>query len=115
MLLVDDQMPVARGLARLLEHEADAVVVASWAEALEVLQRGERFDLVLSDIMMPGMRGSELFERVRALDPAIARRFAFASGGTTDPEEEERIAATGVRRLSKPVSVAGVRVLLGLP
>jgi two-component system NtrC family sensor kinase len=113
VLLVDDQPAVARGLARALGHDVDAVIVASGAEALDVLKSGARFDLVLSDVMMPGMSGSELFELTRALDPSMVRRFVFLTGGT-GIEEEERIAATGARRLTKPASVAGVRALLGL-
>jgi CheY-like chemotaxis protein len=113
ILLVDDELAIARGLARALGHDVDAVVVGSGAEALTILKEGERFDLVVSDITMPGMTGSELFERVRALDPSIGRRFVFLSGGL-DEQEEERVRATGVRCLTKPTSVAGVRALIGL-
>ena len=113
VLLVDDQVAVARALAGALGDAADAVVSSSGMEAMELLRRGERFDLVVSDVMMPGMTGSELFQRARALDPSIVRRFVFLSGAVDD-EEQERIAATGARLLKKPASVAGIRALLGL-
>jgi CheY-like chemotaxis protein len=113
ILLVDDQPAVARGLARALGAEVEAVIAGSGAEALDILKSGARFDLVLSDVVMPGMTGTELFELTRALDPSIIRRFAFLTGATEE-NEEERIAATGARRLTKPASVAGVRALLGL-
>jgi two-component system, NtrC family, sensor kinase len=114
ILLVDDELAIARGLARALGHDVDTVIVGSGAEALTILKESERFDLVVSDITMPGMTGSELFERARALDPSIGRRFVFLSGGGIDEHEEERVRVTGVRRLTKPVSVAGVRALIGL-
>jgi CheY-like chemotaxis protein len=113
ILLVDDQLAIARGLARALQHEVDAVIAGSGEEALELLKEGAHFDLVLSDVMMPGMSGRELFERARAFDPTLGRRFVFLSGGMDD-QEEERVRATGVRRLTKPASIAGVRALLGL-
>jgi two-component system, NtrC family, sensor kinase len=113
VLLVDDQLAVARALARALGPEVDAVIVGSGSEALAVLRTGAWFDLVLSDVTMPGMSGTELFELTRALDASIVRRFVFLTGGT-GKEEEERIVATGARRLTKPTSVAGVRALLGL-
>lgn len=114
VLLVDDQVAVSRALARALDHEADAVLSLSGVEALELLRRGERFDLVISDVMMPGMTGSEFFRRARALDATIVRRFVFMSGAV-DEAEHVRVATTGVRILTKPVSVAGIRALLGLP
>lgn len=113
VLLVDDQVAVARALASALDHEADAVLSSSGVEALELLRRGERFDLVISDVMMPGMTGSEFFRRARALDATIVRRFVFLSGAV-DEAEQVRVTSTGVRVLTKPVSVAGIRALLGL-
>ncbi len=113
VLIVDDQLPIARTLARMLGRYVETVAVGSGSDALEMLERGERFDLVLSDVMMPGMTGTQLFERARALDPAIAEVFVFMTGGAVG-EERERMVATGARHLSKPVGLHELRALLDL-
>jgi DNA-binding response OmpR family regulator len=66
-LLVDDDL----GLARLLQeylgpHEVTLVHVEDGQAALDILARGERFDVVLLDVMLPGLDGFEVMKRVRA-------------------------------------------------
>ncbi len=70
ILVVDDQATVAEmtaGLLRALGHEVQ--VALDGEAALEHLSGG-RFDLVLCDIMMPGMDGYELCRRLRADAPS---------------------------------------------
>jgi CheY-like chemotaxis protein len=111
VLIVDDDPAVGRSLARVLAAEAHVDVTASSAEALDKIERGETFDLVVCDVMMPGMTGPQLFERVRAFDPCIAAVFVFMTGGASR-EEERRMEATGARWLTKPIEMAAVRQLL---
>src|SRR5438876_3374173 len=55
--------------------ENQTISVASGAEALAVLERGESFDLLFTDVIMPGsMNGRELAEEVVKRRPASARR-----------------------------------------
>jgi CheY-like chemotaxis protein len=111
VLIVDDDPAVGRSLARVLATDAKVDVAASSAEALDRLERGESFDLIVCDVMMPGMTGPQLFERVRALDPRTAAAFVFVTGGASK-EEELRMHATGARWLTKPIEMAAVRQLL---
>jgi CheY-like chemotaxis protein len=111
ILLVDDQPDMLRTLGRLLHSDADVSTAASGFEAWEAIRQGARFDLVLCDIMMPGMTGLELFERVRALEPAAAATFVFTTGGVA-PEHEERLRATGMRCLTKPCDLGELRRLM---
>src|SRR6185437_3367023 len=69
ILIVDDERPILLTLAANLELDDFEVATAeSGAAALELLAR-ETFDLVLSDVRMPGMNGVELFRRIRQLRP----------------------------------------------
>jgi CheY-like chemotaxis protein len=111
VLIVDDDPAVGRSFARALATEAEVDVAGSSAEALDKIERGESFDLVVCDVMMPGMTGPQLFDRVRALDPRTAAAFVFVTGGATR-EEETRMRATGARCFAKPVAMATVRQLL---
>jgi CheY-like chemotaxis protein len=111
VLIVDDDPAVGRSFARVLAAEAEVDVAGSSAEALDRIERGESFDLVVCDVMMPGMTGPQLFDRVKALNPVTAAAFVFVTGGATR-EEESRMRATGARCLSKPLAMETVRQLL---
>jgi PAS domain S-box-containing protein len=71
ILLVEDDGAVSASLARLLER--CGMTVASAATAPEALQRlaREHFDLVLTDLVMPGMSGRDLIERLVATRPDV--------------------------------------------
>src|SRR5690348_16469732 len=71
MLIVDDDELNAEGLARRLQRHGHRVTVArSGRSAIEML--GERhFDVVLLDIMMPGINGLEVLKLVRRIDSLI--------------------------------------------
>ena len=72
ILVVDDE-PAVRGIiAAMLTHLGYAAITASSAsEALESLREDPAYDLVLSDIMMPGIDGITLLDRVNADHPGI--------------------------------------------
>jgi two-component system, cell cycle response regulator len=70
VLVVDDEPINLRLLGRSLERDGHDVVTASdGAQALEVLA-ATRVDIVLLDVLMPGLDGYEVLERVQA-DPAL--------------------------------------------
>jgi DNA-binding NtrC family response regulator len=70
VLAVDDELGVRESIRILLSADYDVATVASGDAALEAIQR-ERPHLVLLDIIMPGMDGMELLERIRATDPGL--------------------------------------------
>lgn len=79
ILLVDDEETVRETTARLLERLDYEVVTAPHAEAaLEVWRSSEPFDLVLTDIVMPGPTGFELAHRIQ--EEAPGQRILFTSG-----------------------------------
>jgi PAS domain S-box-containing protein len=74
ILLVDDDALVRDSTLAMLDALGCAHVqaVSSGGEALALLQADDRFDLLLTDYMMPGMSGAQLAARARALRPDIA-------------------------------------------
>ena len=84
VLVVEDQNVVRRMVARALEEEGYRVLEASDGEqALELLSRGPRVDLVVSDVVMPNMGGFVLAERLLlGGEPPI---FLFITGYDQDP------------------------------
>lgn len=82
ILIVEDEEPVRRVTGRLLEKLGYQVVSASDAkDALGMLEEGRCFDLVFTDVVMPGMSGIEMAECVRVINPQ--QRILFTSGYTT--------------------------------
>ena len=71
ILVADDDAGISRTLKDLLEVDGCEVEIAdNGALALEILER-ERFDLLLSDVVMPKMDGHELYLRVRSAYPEM--------------------------------------------
>ena len=73
ILVVEDEPPLREVVRRILTEAGHEVLVASGGEeALEVVRdHPERIDLLLSDMVMPGMLGHQLAERLQELRPDI--------------------------------------------
>lgn len=101
-LVVDDQTGIRTIVRRILEARGFQVADAgSGEEALSLLdRRREAFDLLVTDMRMPGMTGRDLADRVRFRHPNT--RILFMSGFTDDPSVQSGILPDRSRFLSKP-------------
>jgi signal transduction histidine kinase len=108
VLVVDDEPLVGTMLRRTLAAH-DVTVVHDARSALERITAGERFDVVLADLLMPEMSGMELYQTVTALHPALARRFLFLTGGAFTAEARDFLDTHGVEWFEKPFDVATLR------
>jgi two-component system, cell cycle sensor histidine kinase and response regulator CckA len=99
ILVVDDECQVLRLVASLLERAGYEVATASGPlQALQVVMTTNRtFDLVVSDVVMPEMRGPQLANEIRFLSPASGIIFM---SGYVDPDELPK----GTPFLRKPFS-----------
>jgi PAS domain S-box-containing protein len=102
ILVIDDEPLVRRAIERSLDKEHDVVSAATAGEALERLAHGDRFDLILCDLMMPEMTGMEMAERLRQDQPKQSERLVFLSGGAFTPEAAEFLRSAGTRFIEKP-------------
>jgi response regulator RpfG family c-di-GMP phosphodiesterase len=73
VLFVDDEPNVLDGIRRQLRKHVEVHTASSGAEGLGLLEQGEKFDLIVSDMRMPGMNGAEFLAEVRALAPDTVR------------------------------------------
>ncbi len=102
MLVLDDEPAIRRLLERALRSVGfEPVVTATGAEAIERAMEGEYAALVV-DHKMPDMSGIEVFERVVAQRPEIAKRFVMISGEIVNPTLESFAGANDVALLAKP-------------
>lgn len=73
LLLVDDEPNITSALRRVFRQENYQIVVAgNGQEALEILKQ-ERFQLMISDYMMPVMNGADLLRKAREIYPDMIR------------------------------------------
>ena len=104
VLVVDDDPVVRKSFDRVLSGKGYAVITAEGGEeALHKLDE-ERYDIVYSDIRMPGMSGLEVAEKVRARRPWTP--VVIITGYGTDIAEERAKAAGVSKFLHKPLSPA---------
>jgi PAS domain S-box-containing protein len=103
VLLVEDHASVRRTFERLLARLGYEVTSAGSAEEAEGLARSQEFPLLLTDMMLPGLNGAQLADRLRQRWPALK---VIVMSGYTEDEEIRRKAAHGVLRfLQKPVDL----------
>jgi CheY-like chemotaxis protein len=105
VLLVDDDPPVARAIARMLERSGYEVATAPDAEtALERFRADPAaFDLVFTDQTLPGMRGDELTVALLALRPDLPVLICTGYSERLDDESARALGARGL--LGKPLDV----------
>ena len=102
ILFVDDEPLLLNVYAMMLEDQSAAwetVVAASGRQALEILAQS-RFDVVVTDMRMPGMDGVELMTEIRRQHPTASR---IVISGINDQEEIARCLETTHQFLAKPV------------
>lgn len=110
--VVDDEPKVNAALRRALGAEHELTTLERGEDLLARLEAGQRFDALLSDLHMPGLSGPALYQRVRALDPALAERTIFMSGGAVTPEVKEFIEANQERLIPKPLDMPKLKAAL---
>jgi CheY-like chemotaxis protein/anti-sigma regulatory factor (Ser/Thr protein kinase) len=112
VMLVDDEPLVANSIERLLRRDYDVTIASCGQDAIDHITGGERFDAIVSDVMMPNMTGIELIEELQRLAPDQAERLIFLSGGAFTAQTRERLDQLGAPQLEKPVSASELRACL---
>ena len=102
ILVVDDDVLVAKSLAKMLRQDI-VVTSSSGAQALQILATS-RFDLILSDVMMPNMDGPTFYQELTIRFPRYQERFIFITGAAKNSEIAQAIRETKRLILSKPIT-----------
>jgi signal transduction histidine kinase len=108
ILLVEDQPQVRELSATILQGLGYSVLeAAGGADALEVAAAHPgAIDILLSDVVMPGMTGPQLAKELRALRPSV--KVLYVSGYVADAQMAEVMAGENVHHLSKPFTPAAL-------
>ncbi len=112
ILVIDDEVEVRSALADLLTTEGHHVLqAASGREGLALLEKGQQVDMVLTDLGMSGMRGSDVARTIRAQWPGLPVGLVTGWGEHVTPEELKDARFV----IGKPFEAAALRQALSRP
>ena len=101
VLVIDDEPLILKVVKSLLAPDHEVTCEARAADALERIRRGERFDVILCDLMMPEVTGINVYESLRQIAPQQAAAMVFLTGGAFTPGAQrflERITNTTIEK-----------------
>jgi PAS domain S-box-containing protein len=116
-LVVDDEAILLEVLSEALNSWGCTVVSAPDGQAAIRALQAQPFDLVISDIRMPGFSGIQFYDWIKDNRPAMCSRILYTTGDSFDAETREFLDRTGVPYLGKPFDLKkfklGLERLLG--
>lgn len=107
ILVIDDTESVRELLKAALGMMGKVDVASDGVEGLEKIQR-QYYALIVSDIIMPGCNGIELFQKAYQQFPSIGKRFLFFSGQVSD-DQVSFIRQHNLELMSKPANLREIR------
>lgn len=105
VLVVDDENAIVDAVSEFLELQNITVDKANDAYcALDLLGKN-RYDAIISDIRMPGMDGTQLYEKAGKIEPAYRNRFVFMSGDLVRESTQSFVSSLSCPCLAKPFAL----------
>jgi PAS domain S-box-containing protein len=112
VLVVDDEEMVLNAVRRTLAAEHDVVTTSESPVALGWIEAGQRFDLILCDMMMPVMSGIDLYAAIERVAPEQLARLVFFTGGAFTDEARAFLDRVDNPALEKPFEPQQLRALV---
>ncbi|MEL6342481.1 MAG: response regulator [Myxococcota bacterium] len=105
LLLIDDDPMILRAIGRSMKEAWSVIALEDASEGLARVLLGERFDVILCDVRMPGMDGLRFFH---ALPETVRPRLVFITGDALDHRTLARLRETGAPVLRKPFPLSAL-------
>ena len=112
ILAVDDEQLVLNAMRRTLGQEHELLLFNRAQAALEWLDKGEPWDLILCDLMMPEMTGMEFYAEVGRRMPERVGQILFVTGGAFTAAARDFLGHISNIRVEKPFNPAELRQLI---
>ncbi len=106
-MIVDDQATLAKAIRRML-GEHDVTTVLSAREALDHIDTGDRYDVILCDVMMPELSGIDLWQALAKRAPDQVEKMVFMTGGAFTKQAEEFFENVANPTIEKPFDKAAL-------
>src|SRR3990167_1623028 len=104
ILVVDDTPDNLALIFALLNPYYKVKIANSGEKALQLITQGERPDLILLDIMMPGMDGYQVLSHIKAMQDAELLPVIFLTAMNSNEDEEKGLQLGAVDYITKPIS-----------
>jgi CheY-like chemotaxis protein len=108
LLAIDDEVLLLKAYRRMLVDHHDVELAYSAAEALDMLERDRRFDVILCDLQMPEMSGAELYRIVAQRWPGLEQRFIIITGGAFSSEARRFLEEGAAACVNKPFQLGEI-------
>ncbi len=105
ILVVDDESAVLQFLDQLLTGEGYEVETAETASDALKRIKSKEYGVILLDIKLPDMNGTELYRRLQKIAPSLANRVIFVTGDVMGKNTTEFLAKTKVPYITKPINI----------
>jgi CheY-like chemotaxis protein len=102
ILAIDDEPALCAVIRRLLAPQHELVTFVDAREALRLLKTDGAFDVIFCDVMMPKMSGIDFYDELSELDPELASRTVFLTGGAFSGPGRQFLASVPNRVIEKP-------------
>ncbi len=112
ILVVDDDDAIVVILHKLLERSFDLALTTRSTQALDWIVRGDRYDVILCDLLMPELTGMDLHERLCQQAPDQAKRMIFVTGGSFNNRVQRFLGTVANPHLEKPFDLRQLLVLI---
>jgi PAS domain S-box-containing protein len=112
ILVIDDDPMVAAVVRRTLTADHDVITTNLTEEALERLRGGERFDVILCDVMMPNMTGVDFWRELERFAPDETKRIVFLTGGAFATQARQFLESVPNLHIDKPFVPEELRAIV---
>lgn len=102
ILAIDDEPALCAVIRRLLSPQHEVVTFVDAREALRLLKTDGSFDVIFCDLMMPKMSGIDFYDELQELDPELASRTVFLTGGAFSGPGHQFLSSISNRVVEKP-------------
>jgi PAS domain S-box-containing protein len=108
LLFVDDEPGILEVMRAIFSGGHYVVDTAPNGNAALDLIAQNHYDLIVSDLCMPGVDGEALYRRIKGQNPGLASRMIFLTGDTVSTKSRSFLEWTGNRWFSKPFNIAEI-------
>ena len=105
ILIIDDDVELRDTLDQIISDTYETVATGDAREALKMLTAGEKFDVIMCDLMMPNMSGVEFYQMLKLQAPLFCTKVLFLTGGSFTLKTTDFLKQPGIQACEKPIQI----------